>query len=243
MSTFACLLTHYTTRHSRISSRLVYLYSQVYLHATPLDIVGLVIGSHIHIRMSTYKLHYQTQQDQQQAYMSIFAGLLTRYTTRHSRISSRLICLYSHVYLHTIPLEIAGLAVGLYIYIHISTYTLYYQIQQDQQQARISIFICLLTSYTTRHSKISSSLIYPYSHIYLHAIPPDIIRLAAALYIHICISTYTLYHQTQQDQQQAYISIFAYLLTSYTTRYSKISSSLVCLYLHIYLHATPPDIV
>ena len=243
ISIFIYLLTSYTTRHSRISNRLIYLYSQVYLPPILLETVGLVIGSHIHIYISTYILHHQTQQDQQQARISIFIGLLTSYTTRYSRISNRLICLYLHVYLYTIPLDIVGLAAGLHIYIYRSTYLLYYQIQQDQQQAYMSIFTYLLIGYTTRHSRISSRLIYLYSHIYLPPTPLDIVGLAVGSHINICISTYRLHHQTQQDQQQARISIFIYLLTSYTTRHSRISSRLIYLYLHINLPPTPPNIV
>src|SRR5437868_314815 len=106
--------------------------------------------------------------------------------------------------------------------------------------ALISIFASLLTSYTTKHNKISSSLADQCSQVYLPATPPNITTLASAFHINIRKSTYFLHHQPQQNQQP-FISIFVSLLTSYTTRHSKISSSLAYQCSQVYLLPTPPE--
>jgi hypothetical protein len=56
----------------------------------------------------------------------------------------------------------------------------------------MSMFAGLLTSYTTRHNIISSSLACLCSQVYLHATPPDTTRLAAASHVHVRKPTYFL---------------------------------------------------
>jgi hypothetical protein len=86
----------------------------------------------------------------------------------------------------------------------------------------MSVFACLLTAYSTRHSSISSSLTcrrsYAYllptapdtavlaaaSHVnvmqaYLLSTPPNIAVLAAVSHVNVRMSPYFLHHQTQQD--------------------------------------------
>jgi hypothetical protein len=167
MSIFAGQLTSYTTRHTNISYSLACQYSQVNLQTTPPDTPTLATASHVNIRWSTYKLHHQTRQDQLQPRMSIFAGQLTNYTTRHTNISYSLACQYSQVNLQATPPDTPRLATASHVNIRRSTYILHHQTRPDQLQPRMSILARQLTSYTTRHAKISYSLACQYSHVNL----------------------------------------------------------------------------
>ena len=57
---FTGQLTRYTIRHTKTSYSLAYQGSQVNLHPTPQDTLGLGTTSHINVRKPTYKLHHQT---------------------------------------------------------------------------------------------------------------------------------------------------------------------------------------
>jgi hypothetical protein len=215
---FAGQRTRYTTRHTKISYSLVYKCSQVNLQTTPPDTPRLATASHINVRRLTYLLHHQTHQDQLQPRITIFTGQLTYYTTRHTKISYSLEYQCLQVNLPTTPPDTPRLATASHINVHRSTYVLHHQTHQDQLQPRILMFAGRLTSYTTRHTKISYS-----SHINVRR------------------STYVLHHQTHQDQLQPRISMFAGQPTSYTTRHTKISYSLAYQCLQVNLHTTSPD--
>src|SRR5438105_4459544 len=103
MPACAGLLTRYTTKRARISISLACQHTQVYLPATPPNAPESAAASHASIRRSTYLLHHQTRQNQQQPRMPAFAGLLTRYATKRARISSSLACQHAQVYLHATP--------------------------------------------------------------------------------------------------------------------------------------------
>jgi hypothetical protein len=155
---FAGQRTRYTTRHTKISYSLAYQYSQVNLQATPPDTPRSATASHINVRRSTYPLHHQTHQDQLQPRILMFAGQLTRYTTRHTKISYSLAYQCSQVNLQTTPPDTLRSATASHSNVRRSTYKLHHQTHQDQLQPRMSIFAGQLTSYTTRHTKISYSL-------------------------------------------------------------------------------------
>src|SRR5205809_845038 len=201
MPVFAGLLTSYTTKRARISSSLACQYSQVYLHPTPPNAPESAAASHASIRRSTNSLHHQTRQNQQQPRMPVFAGLLTRNTTKHARISSSLACQYSQDYLQATPSNATESAAASHASIRRSTYILHHQTRQNQQQPRMPVFAGLLTSYTTKRARISSSLACQYSQVYLQATPPNAPESAAASHASIRRSTYKLHHQTRQNQQ------------------------------------------
>ena len=129
--------------------------------------------------------------------MLVFAGLLTRYTTRRGRISSSLAYQYSQAYLRTTP--------------------------QNQQQPRISVFAGLLTRYTTRRGKISSILACQYSQVYLHPTPPDAVELAAALHVSIRRPTYFL--QSSMLVQHSKYTTGIFTLYIYSVSYKIIMPS------------------
>ncbi|OAG08286.1 uncharacterized protein CC84DRAFT_566707 [Paraphaeosphaeria sporulosa] len=155
-----------------------------------------------------------------------FAGLLTGYTAKRARISSSLACQYSQVYLQSTPPDVPELAAASYISIHRSTYVLYHQTRwnqqplympvikgpltlyitkraRNQQQPRMLVFAGLLTRYTTEHARINSStLTCQYSQVYLRATPPNVPKSVAASHTSIRRSTYSLHHQSCQNQQQ-----------------------------------------
>jgi hypothetical protein len=160
--------------------------------------------------------------------VSMSAGQLTSYTTRHIKISCSLAYQCSHVNLPPTPPDTPRSAAASHINNCRSTYPLHHQTHQDQLQRRMSMFAGQLTSYTARHTKISCSLARQCLQVNLHPTPSDTPRLAAASHINICRLTYPLHHQTHQDQLQRRVSIFAGQLTSYTTRHTKISCSLAC---------------
>ena len=160
--------------------------------------------------------------------MPVFAGPLTCYTTRRAIISSSFVYQYSQVHLHATPPDAPESAAASHASVCKSTYTLHHQTRQNQQQPRMPVFAGPLTCYTTRRARISSSLAYESSQVYLHATHPDAPESAAASHTSIRRSTYTLHHKTRQNQQQPRIGVFAGLLTYYTTRRARISSSLAC---------------
>jgi hypothetical protein len=201
-SMFAGQLTSYTARHTKISCSLARRCSQVNLRTTPPDTLRSAAASHANLRRSTYKLHHQAHQDQPQLCRSMFAGQLTRYTIRHTKISCSLARQYLLVNLRpTIP-EIPRLAAASHVNVRRSTYTLHHQTHQDQLQLRNSMFAGKLTSYTTRHTKVSCSLARQYSKVNLQATPPETLGSAATSHVDIRRLTYTLHHQTHQDQLQ-----------------------------------------
>jgi hypothetical protein len=196
MSIFAGQLTSYTTRHTKISYSLAYQCSQVNLQATPPDTPKLATAPHINVRRSTYLLRHQTHQDQLQPRISMFAGQLTRYTTRHTKISYSLAYQWSQVNLPPTPPDTLRSAAASHINVRRSTYPLHHQTHQGQLQPRISMFRGQLTSYTTRHTEISYSLAYQCSQINSPATPSDTPRLVPASHINSRRSTYLLHHQT-----------------------------------------------
>ena len=108
--------------------------------------------------------------------------------------------------------------------------------RQNQQQPRILGFTGLLTSYTTKRGRISSSLTSQDLQVYLPPIPLNAVELVVASHLRICRSTYTLYYKTQQNQQQPRILGFIGLFTSYTTKRGRISSSLASQDPQVYLY-------
>ena len=212
---------------------------QVCLRPTPTNRPRLAAAVYISIRRSTYKLHQQTGQGQQQLYISVFAGLFTSYINKQGKVSSSRTSRYSQVYLHATPTNRTRLAAAVHLGIRKSIYILHQQIGQGQQQPYISVFAGLLTCYTNKQNKVNSSRTSWYSQVYLHTTPTNRTRLAAAVYLGIHRSTYFLHQQRGQGQQQSHISAFPGLLTSYTNRQDKINSSRTSRYLQVYLHATP----
>src|SRR5689334_15130638 len=77
------------------------------------------------------------------------------------------------------------------------------------------MFARLLTSYTNRHTKISSSFASRCSYVYLHTTASDTTRLAEASHLDVRTSTYWLHN--------------------------KISRSLAYRCSHVYLHPTAPN--
>src|SRR3954452_6244859 len=122
--------------------------------------------------------------------MPAFAGLLTYYTTKRTRISGSLACQHSQVCLRTTPPNAPGLAAASHASIRRSAYVLHHQTHQDQQQPRRPAFAGLLTYYTTKRARISSSLAGQHSQVYLHATPPNAPGSAAASQASIRRSTY-----------------------------------------------------
>jgi hypothetical protein len=61
------------------------------------------------------------------------------------------------------------------------------------------MFARLLTSYSTRHHKISYSLAHQYLEVNLQPTPPDTLRLAIALHIDVSRSTHNLHDQAHDD--------------------------------------------
>jgi hypothetical protein len=157
---FAGQLTYYTTRHTKISYSFAYQCSQVNLRPTPPDKPRSATASRINVRRSTYTLHHQTHQDQLQPRVLMFAGQLTRYTTRHTNISYSLAYQCSQVNLHATPPDTPRSATASRINIRRSTYNLHHQTHQYQLQPRVLMFAGQLTRYTTRRTKISYSLAY-----------------------------------------------------------------------------------
>jgi hypothetical protein len=213
---FAGRLTIYTTRHTKISCSLARQCSQVDLPSTPPDTLRSAAALHVNVRRSTYPLHHQAHQDQLQPRTSMFAGRLTVYTTRHTKISCSLARQCSQVDLPPTPPGTPRSAAALHINVRRLTYHLHHQTHQDQLQPRTSMFVGRLTSYTTRHTKISCSLARQCSQVDLPPTPPGTPRSAAAS------------------------PMFAGRLTSYTTRHTKISCSLAHQYSQI---LSPPMII
>jgi hypothetical protein len=189
---FAGQLTYYTTGHTKISYSLAYQCPQVNLPPTPPDTPRSATASHINVLRSTYLLHHQTHQDQLQPCISMFAGELTPYTTGHTKISYSLAYQSSQVNLQATPPDTPRLATASHINVLRSTYILHHQTHQGQLLPRISIFAGQLTSYTTRHTKVSYCLTYQCSQVNLHTTPPDTPRSATALHIDVCGWTHFL---------------------------------------------------
>jgi carbohydrate-binding DOMON domain-containing protein len=124
--------------------------------------------------------------------MPVFAGLLTRYTTKRAGISSSLACQYSQVYLPATPPNAPESAAASHASIRRSTYVLHHQ---------------------TR--RVSSSLACQYSQVYLQATPPNAPESVVASHSSIRRSTYKLHHQTRRNQQQPRMPVSAGLLTCY----------------------------
>src|SRR5437016_1974670 len=127
----------------------------------------LAAAVHLSIRRSTYILHQQTGQGKQQPYISVFAGLLTYYTNKQNKVSSRHTSQYLQVYLLPTPTNRTRLAAAVHLSIHRSTYILHQQTGQAKHQPYISVFAGLLTSYTNKQDKVSISRTSPYSQVYL----------------------------------------------------------------------------
>jgi hypothetical protein len=151
------------------------------------------------------------------------AGLLTSYTTKHTKVSYCLAYQCSHLSLQSTPSDTLRSATASYINIRRSTYKLHHQTHQRQLLRRISMFARQLTSYTTKHTKMSYCLAYQCSHVNLHPTPPDTPRSATASHINVRRLTYKLHPQTHQGQLLPCILMFAGLLTPYTTRHTKVS--------------------
>jgi hypothetical protein len=132
----------------------------------------------------------------------MFAGQLTIYTTRHTKISYSLAYQYAQVNLQATPPDTLRSATASHIDVCRSTYILHHQTHQDQLLPRISMFAGQLTSYTTRHTKVSYSPAYQCSEINLPATPPDTPRSATASHINVRRSTHPLHHQAHQGQLQ-----------------------------------------
>ena len=188
VSVFAGLLTTYVNKQAKVSSSYISWYLQVYLQPIPINRPRLAAAIHLGIRGSTYELRQQIGQGQQQPYISVFAGLLTTYTNKWAEVSSSRTSRYSQVYLHPIPINRPRLVAAVYLGIRRSTYLLY----QRQQQLYIQVFTSLLTSYTNKQDKVSSSCTSQYSQVYLLATPTNRPRLAVAVHLGIHRSTYFL---------------------------------------------------
>jgi hypothetical protein len=198
-------------------------------------------ASQMNVRRLTYFLHHQTHQGQLLPRISMFAGQLTRYTTRHTKVSYCLASQCSQVNLHATPPDTPRSASASQINVRRSTYLLHHQTHQVQLLPRISMFAGELTRYTTRHTKVSYCLAYQCSQTNLHPTPPDTPRSATASHINVRRSTYVLHHQTHQGQLLLRRLMFAGQLTSYTTRHTKVSYCLAYQCSQVNLHATPPD--
>jgi hypothetical protein len=140
MSIFACQLTSYITRNTKVSYCLAYQCSQVNLHATPPDTPRSATASHIDIRRSTYKLHHQIHQGQLLHCISMFAGQLTPYTTRYNRVSYCLEYQSSQVNLLPTPPDTPRSATASHINVRRSTYVLHHQTHQGQLLLRRLMF-------------------------------------------------------------------------------------------------------
>jgi hypothetical protein len=189
---FAGQLTSYTTRHTKVSYCLAYQCSQVNLRATPPDTPGSATASQINVRRLTYFLHHQAHQGQLLPRISMFAGELTRYTTRHTKVSYSLAYQCSQINLPTTPPDTPSSATALHINVRRSTYKLHHQTYQGQLLPRISMFAGQLTSYTTRHTKVSYCLAYQCSQVNLLPTPPDTPRSATAFHVNVCWPTHFL---------------------------------------------------
>jgi hypothetical protein len=238
---FAGQLTCYTTRHTKISYSLAYQCSLLNLHATPSDTPRSVTASHINVRRSTYLLYHQTHQDQRQPRISMFATQLTSCTTRHTKISYSLAYQCSLLNLPPAPPDIPRSVTALHVNIRRLTYNLHHQTHQDQLQARMSIFAGQLTTYTTRHTKISYRLAYQYSQVNSPPTPPDMPKSATASHINVRRSTYNLHHQTPRLATASHINVYRSTHhLHHQTRHTKISYRLACHYLQVNL---PPIIM
>jgi hypothetical protein len=168
----------------------------VNLHATPPDTPRLATASHINLRRLTYNLHHHTHQGQLLPRISIFAGKLTPYTTRHTKVSYCPAYQCSTVNLHARPPDTPRSATASHINVRLSTYNLHHQTHQGQLLPRILMFAGQLTHYTTRHTKVSYCLAYQSLTVNLHPTPPDTLESATASHINLRGSTYPLHHQT-----------------------------------------------
>jgi hypothetical protein len=101
------------------------------LPTTPPDTPRSAAASHVNLRRSTYALHHQTHQDQLQPRTSIFAGQLTNYTTRHTKISCSLASPSSQVNLLPTPPDTLRSAAASHVNLRRSTYQLHHQTHQD----------------------------------------------------------------------------------------------------------------
>jgi hypothetical protein len=124
---------------------------------------------------------------------STFAGQLTGYITKHTKISTCLSHPRSQINLLPTPPNTPRSAPVSRIHVRRSTYYLHHQTHQDQHPPRGSTFADQLTTYTTRHTKISTRLAYPRSQLNLLPTPPNTLRSAPASHIHVCRSTYLLH--------------------------------------------------
>jgi hypothetical protein len=243
---FTGKLTRYTMRHTKVSNCHTYRCSQVYLHATPPDALRSATASHINVRRSTYCLHHHTHQCQLLPYILMFAGQLTRYTTRHTKVSycphismfAGQLTAYTirhtkvsycltyqclQVNLPTTPPHTPRSATASHINVRRSTYTLHHQTHQGQHLLHISMFAAKLTCFPPDTPRSATALTYRCSQVNLQATPPDISRSATASHIDVHRYTYTLHHQTHQGQLQPHISMFAAQPMSFTTRHTKVS--------------------
>jgi hypothetical protein len=117
---------------TRISSSLIHTYLQVNLQPTPQNKTGSAAVSYINTHRSTYPLHHQTNQSQQQPHIHVLADQLTNYNTKQTRVSSSIIYQYAKVNLQPMPPNKQGSAAVSYINTRRSTYPLHHQTNQDQ---------------------------------------------------------------------------------------------------------------
>src|SRR5436853_156441 len=103
------------------------------------------------------------------------------------------------------------------------------------------VFAGLLTSYTSKRTRISGSLVCQYSQVDLQATPANAPESAEASHASIRRSTYALHQQTRQNQRKPRMPVFAGPLTSYTSKRARISGSLACQYSQVDLQATPSN--
>src|SRR5436853_156439 len=138
--------------------------------------------------------------------------------TKRARISGRLTCQYSQVYLPPTPANAPESAEASYASIRRSTYKLHQQTHQNQRKPRMPVFAGRLTSYTSKRARISGSLACQYSQVYLRPTPANAPESAEASYASIRRSTYELHQQTRQNQRKPRMPVFAGRLTSYTIK-------------------------
>jgi hypothetical protein len=85
----------------------------------------------IHVRRLTYALQHQIPQDQLQPHTSMFAGQLTHYTTRHTKISCSLARQCLQVNLRPTTPDTPRSAAASHVNVRRLTYALQHQTHQD----------------------------------------------------------------------------------------------------------------
>jgi hypothetical protein len=101
----------------------------------------------------------------------------------------------------------------LHVNIYRSTYELHHQAHPDQLQRCLSMFAGLLTSYTTRHTKISCSLTYRYLQVNSRPTPPDTPRSATILHVNVFI--WLTSYNPLSNAKEKFILFFTCLLHSF----------------------------